>query len=75
MHYRMWGKYGFMALKIDMSKAYDMVEWVFLAKVMKRMGFDLKWVELIMKCITEVQYSIIINGEPVGHIQPSRGIR
>ena len=30
---------------------------------------------LIMECITTVTYSILINGEPMGDIKPSRGIR
>ena len=75
MNAKMWGKMGYMALKLDRSKAYDGVEWAFLEAVIRQMGFDEKWVGLVMTCVTSVKYSIIINGEPVGLIRPSRRIR
>ena len=69
------GSSGFMALKLDMSKAYDRVEWVFLQGMMKQMGFDDRWIALIMECITSVSYSILINGVPSDLIHPTRGLR
>ena len=50
------------AVKLDISKTYDRVEWCFLKKVMESMGFNEKWISLIMNCITTVSYSVLING-------------
>ena len=69
------GKTGEMTLKLDMSKAYDKVEWVCLEKIMEKLGFAVKWRELVMKCVTSVTHSVIINGKPRGHIVPNRGLR
>lgn len=63
-----------MALKLDMSKAYNRVEWILLEKIMQKLGFNDKWRALIMRCITTVSYSIKVNGKPRGRIIPSRGI-
>ena len=57
------GKGGLMAIKLDMSKAYDRVEWPYLEVIMQRMGFKDKWVSLIMMCVTTVSYFVLINGE------------
>ena len=67
-------KHGFMAMKLDMSKAYDRVEWNFLIKIMDRMGFHPKWVGWIYECASTVSFSIMVNG-PRGHVVPSRGLR
>ena len=69
------GQVGEMALKLDMSKAYDRVEWGCLERIMLKMGFAEDWVALVMKCICLVSYAIKINGIPRGHIIPSRGLR
>lgn len=48
-----------MALKLDMSKAYDHLEWNHLEAMMKRMRFCEKWRKLIMNCITCVFLNFI----------------
>ena len=42
------GKVGKMALKLHLSKTYDRVEWFCLDKIMEKLGFDVKWRNLIM---------------------------
>lgn len=63
------------ALKLDMSKAYDMIEWELLEVMLRSMGFPIMLVSLIMRCINMVSYEVLINGQPRKCFSPERGFR
>ena len=69
------GNTSYMAVKLDIIKAYDCMEWVYLENITRKMGFSEKWIGLIMVCIKIMTYSVLVNDEPHGLIHPTRGIR
>ncbi|CAL9018242.1 unnamed protein product, partial [Prunus brigantina] len=64
-----------LGIKLDMNKAYDRVEWHFLESVMLKMGFDVRWVNLVMNLVRTVQFSLVLNGVQGNTFTPTRGIR
>lgn len=48
------GEEGEVALKLDISKAYDRVDWSFLKRQMKQMGFSDKWIKWIILCVSTI---------------------
>ena len=53
---------SYCAYKLDLSKAYGRVDWVFLEQTMQKLGFTHQWVQWIMTCVTSVRYSVKFNG-------------
>lgn len=47
------GKNGVASLKIDVSKAYDRLEWFFLRNMLNKFGFNKMWIERVMTCYEE----------------------
>jgi hypothetical protein len=64
-----------MAVKIDMEKAFDRMEWSFILTILSALGFHSTWINWIRICITSPSFSILINGSPFGLFNPERGLR
>ncbi|KAL0013744.1 hypothetical protein SO802_000813 [Lithocarpus litseifolius] len=64
-----------MALKVDLEKAYDKLEWSFLRGMLIRANLPADMTDIIMSCVSTVSTSILVNGEALDPIYPSREIR
>uniref|UniRef100_A0A803QD31 Reverse transcriptase domain-containing protein n=1 Tax=Cannabis sativa TaxID=3483 RepID=A0A803QD31_CANSA len=69
------GKGGLVALKLDMPKAYDRLEWNFLREVLRGNGFDDQVTNIILECVRSISFSVLINGVPQKKFYPERGLR
>uniref|UniRef100_A0A0A9DL65 Reverse transcriptase domain-containing protein n=1 Tax=Arundo donax TaxID=35708 RepID=A0A0A9DL65_ARUDO len=70
------GENGLCAVKLDMNKAYDRVEWDFLENMMTKLGFHQRWISMIMACVKIVNYRVYFNGTSTTNtFIPKRGLR
>jgi len=61
--------------KVDYEKAYDSVSWDFLLYMLKRLGFDSKWIRWMEGCLKSASISVLVNGSPTAEFIPQRGLR
>ncbi|XP_042980184.1 uncharacterized protein LOC122310355 [Carya illinoinensis] len=66
-------KVGSMALKLDMAKTYDRLEWSFVENIMRKMGFGERWIGLVMQCVSSVTYSVLVNGCEIQGVAIAKG--
>ncbi|XP_043815337.1 uncharacterized protein LOC122724442 [Manihot esculenta] len=69
------GSVGSCALKIDIAKAYDRVEWSYLFAMLSALGFSDTWVGWMRMCFSNMSYYLAVNGAEIGPVVPSRGLR
>lgn len=66
---------GNVVLKLDLTKAYDRLSWLFLIKVLRKFGFCENFIDMIWRIISNYWYSLLLNGQVGGFFSSSRGVR
>ena len=74
MKRRKKGKNYACAVKLDMMKAYDRVDWNYLKKMMQKLDFAHRWVDWIMACVTSVRFFVKFNGAILDLFALTRGL-
>jgi hypothetical protein len=62
-------------LKIDLSKAYDRVSWLFIRLLLTHLGFAVPFINWVMNCLTTVSFAVLINGSASPFFPSERGLR
>jgi len=62
-------------LKIDLSKAYDRINWLYIRMLLTHLGFNYSFISWIMGCITNVSFAVLINGAASPFFNSQRGLR
>lgn len=58
-----------------MSKAYDRVSWLYLCKVLRKLGFDEIFIDMIWRLLANNWYSILLNEQTQGFFHSTKGVR
>lgn len=66
-----WG----VVIKIDLSKAYDKVSWLYICLLLTHLGFNLDFIRWVMSYITTVSFAVLINGAASSFFHMERGLR
>lgn len=63
-----------MVLQLNISKAYDRVNWTVLYDMLEQVGFIEDIVHVIRNMVEIAQYEVLLNGTPWGTFEASRGL-
>ncbi|XP_062118749.1 uncharacterized protein LOC133832420 [Humulus lupulus] len=62
-------------MKIDLSKAYDMLDWHFLEDILIAFCFPNRFIKWVMTCLKDTTYLILMNGRIQGGFRRKNGLR
>ena len=71
---RKFGPKGHVALKLDLEKAYDRLEWLFIKETLEFFQIPPRLIQLIMNMLSSTCFHIMWNGTLLPAIVPSKGI-
>ncbi|XP_027062955.1 uncharacterized protein [Coffea arabica] len=58
-----------------MAKAYDRMSWVFIIRVLRRFAFGKRFIDIVWRLLSNVWFSVLVNGVPYGFFKSSRGLQ
>jgi len=67
-------KLNALILKMDLVKAHDRVNWVFLRLVLLRIGLPLEVTDSIMACVTATCFAFLVNCSSIKNFKCSTGL-
>ena len=62
-------------MKVDLFKAYDLVDWSFFRSLLLKIDLPIRIIRWIMACVSNVRYAVIVNGLPSRFFKAGRGLR
>ncbi|XP_062085573.1 uncharacterized protein LOC133791669 [Humulus lupulus] len=63
------------AIKIDISKAYDTIDWWFIEELLKSLCFLARFIGWVMTCLRNTSYLLLMNGRVQGRFKGEEGLR
>ena len=73
--YKKKGKLGWFALKVDLEKAYDRIEWDFVRTCLANHNLNSQSINFIMNCINKAKSTVLVNGKKTEPFNHTRGLR
>jgi hypothetical protein len=72
---KMKSKVGFFVIKVDLSKAYDRLDWDFIHKILLEVNIPIEMINVVMSCVTTVKSNVLWNGARSDFFHPHCGVR
>jgi hypothetical protein len=63
------------AIKINLSKDFDRVSWLYIRLLLTHLGFNLPFINWVISYITTTSFVVLINGGTSPFFQEGRGLR